>query len=61
MPLICGMLKTPELTCSPVVTVTVGDREEGGIEDTKVHREGAYDVLTVIMFSAASICMHKHT
>jgi len=46
---------------SPVVTVTVGDREEGGIEDTIVHRERAYDVLTVIMFSATSIRVLKHT
>lgn len=46
---------------SPVVTVTVGDGEQGGVEYTKVDRESSNDVLTMIVLSAASVCILEHS
>lgn len=44
-----------------MVTVTVGDGEQGGVEDTKVDGEGSNNVLTMIVLSAASVCILEHS
>lgn len=45
---------------SPLVTVTVWDGEEFGVEDSIIHGESRDVMLAVVVLTAASICTLKH-
>lgn len=45
---------------SPLVTVTVGDGEEVGVEDSIINRKSRDDLQAVVMLTAADICALKH-
>lgn len=44
----------------PLVTVTVWDGEEVGVEDSKIHCKSRDDMQAVVVLTAASICTLKH-
>lgn len=46
---------------SPVVAVTVRHGEDVGIEDTVARLKGEDGVLTLVMFTATTVCLRKHT
>lgn len=45
---------------SPLVTVTVWDGVEVGVEDSIIHPERMDDMLAVVVLAAASVCILKH-